>query len=87
MNYEKIYIHIVYSKYTNQTTIRVTENLHRALNSLKTPNESFEDLIWDLIEPHLELSPKTKKDIKISLKEYSEGKSYSLKEVRRELNL
>ncbi|MBS3084868.1 hypothetical protein J4411_03065 [Candidatus Pacearchaeota archaeon] len=46
-----------------QTTIRVTDELHKALSSLRVSSESFEDLIWDLIEPYLELSPQTKKDI------------------------
>ncbi len=70
-----------------QTSIRITNNLHKALRSLKAPNESFEDLIWDLIEPYLELSSQTKKDIKESLEEYKRGEVFSLKEVKEELNL
>ena len=70
-----------------QTTIRITNNLHKALNKIKAPSESFEDLIWDLVEPYLELSIETKKDIADSLEEYKKGKTYTLDEVRKELNV
>lgn len=69
------------------TTIRITGTLHKALSSVRAPNESFEELIWDLLEPYLELSAKTKKEIADSLKEYKEGKTHTLKEVKKELNL
>ena len=61
--------------------------MHKALGSLKASNESFEDLIWDLVEPYLELSPQTKKDIVESLEEYKRGEVFSLKEVKEELGL
>ena len=70
-----------------QTTIRITNNLHKALGSLKSSDESFEDLIWDLIEPYLELSEQTKKDIEDSLKDYEKGKFFSLRAVKEDLNL
>ncbi|MBU2612112.1 MAG: hypothetical protein KKB62_00125 [Nanoarchaeota archaeon] len=70
-----------------QTTIRITENLHKALSKIKAPSESFEDLIWDLVEPYLELSPQTKRNISRSLREYERGEIYSLDEVRKRLNL
>ena len=70
-----------------QTTIRITNNLHKALGSLKASNESFEDLIWDLVEPYLELSPQTKKNIAKSLKEYERGEFFTLEEVREEFGL
>jgi len=69
------------------TTIRITSNLHKALSKVKAPNESFEELIWDLVEPYLELSTETKKDIENSLEEYKKGKVYLLKEVKNELNI
>ena len=70
-----------------QTTIRINKNLHNALVHLKSAGESFEDLLWDLVEPYLELSPKTKKNIEKSLEEYKRGEFYTLEEVRKELNL
>ena len=70
-----------------QTTIRITDSLHKALNSLRTTNESFEELIWDLAEPYLELSTNTKKDIEESLKEFDRGEVYSLDEVKKRFNL
>ena len=70
-----------------QTTIRVTDELHKALSGLRASNESFEDLIWDLIEPYLELSPQTKRNIVQSLKEYERGEIYTLDEVKERLGL
>lgn len=77
----------MYTICMGQTTIRITEDLHNALSKVKAPSESFEDLIWDLVEPYLELSPETKRDIADSLKEYKEEKVYTLEEVRKELNI
>lgn len=71
----------------SQTTIRITNDLHKALSTIKSNDESFEELIWDLIEPYLELSSETKKDIKTSLNEYQKGKITTLSELRKELNL
>ena len=70
-----------------QTTIRITQNLHKALGSVKAQNESFESLLWDLIEPYLKLSDKTEKEIEESKKEYSRGEIFFLKEIKEELNL
>ena len=70
-----------------QTTIRITNNLHKALGSLKDSNESFEDLIWDLVEPYLELSPQTKKHIAKSLEEYERGEFYTLDEIEKAFGL
>ncbi len=71
----------------SQTTIRITNHLHKALGSLKSPSESFEDLIWDLVEPYLELSSQTKKNIVESLEEYKRGEFFTLEEVKEELGL
>jgi len=70
-----------------QTTIRITENLHKALRSLKDSGESFENLIWDLIEPYLELSSSTKRNIERSREEYVRGETFTLEEIKKEFNL
>lgn len=77
----------MYTLSMEQTTIRITQDLHKALESVKAPDESFENLLWDLIEPYLKLSDKTEKDIEEAKKEYLSGKTFSLKEVKEELNL
>ena len=71
----------------NEKTIRITSNLHKALNKVKALNERFEEFIWDLVEPFFELSAESKKDIENSLEDYKKGKVYSLKEVKKELNI
>ena len=66
------------------TSIRISGDLLKALKNFKESNESYEDVIWDFIEPHLELSEETKKDIEISKKEYEKGKFTTLEEVKKE---
>jgi predicted CopG family antitoxin len=68
-----------------QTSIRVSLDLLRTLKKFKEEGDSYEDVIWDFIEPHLELSDEAKKDIEISLNEYKKGQFMTLKEVKKEL--
>ena len=49
--------------------------------------ESYEELIWDLIEDRMEFSEETKKNIAQSEKEYLEGKTITLEEVKKELGI
>jgi len=69
----------------NQTSIRVSEDLLNALKKFKEDNDSYEDVIWDFIEPHLELSEETKKNIEISREEYGRGEFLTLEQVKKEL--
>lgn len=71
----------------NQTSIRISTELLNTLKQFKENNDSYEDIIWDFIEPHLELSQKTKKDIKRSKEEYERGNFSTLEEVKKELGL
>ena len=68
-----------------QTSIRVSKNLLNTLKSFRDEGDSYEDVIWDFVEPHLELSDEAKKDIEISLNEYKKGQFMTLKEVKKEL--
>ena len=69
----------------NQTSIRVSSDLLNALKTFKEKKDSYEDVIWDFIEPHLELSEQAKKDIELSKKEYEKGNFFTLEEVKKEL--
>ena len=69
-----------------QTSIRISSNLLNTLKKFKESNDSYEDVIWDFIEPHLELSKQAKKDIEISKKEYKRGNFSTLEEVKKELS-
>ena len=70
------------------TTIQVSDKL---LNTLKTrkmyDNETYEDVIWDLVEDGLEISEQTKKDIAQAQEEFAQGKFHTHEQVKRELGL
>jgi len=68
-----------------QTSIRVSSDLLNVLKKFKTDKDSYEDIIWDFIEPHLELSEQTKKDIEISKQEYKRGNFVTFEEIKKEL--
>lgn len=70
------------------TTIQISETLQRELSKKKLfDRETYEEVIWDLIEDTLELSEQTKKDIETSRKQIKEGKYKTLEQVRKELGL
>jgi len=70
------------------TTIQVSEKLKEALAKRRfTGKDTYEDIIWDLLEDTMELSEQTKKDIAIARKEIGEGKGIPLSEVKKELGL
>lgn len=71
----------------NQTSIRISSDLLNALKKFKEEGDSYEDIIWDFIEPHLELSGEAKKDIEQSKKEYERGNFVTLQEIKKELGL
>jgi len=56
-----------------------------ALKKFKEEGESYEEVIWDFVEPHLELSEQAKKEIELSKKEYQRGNFSTLEEVKKEL--
>lgn len=68
-----------------QTSIRISADLLNTLKKFKDDNDSYEDVIWDFIEPHLELSEQTKKEIEIAKQEYKRGNFVTLEEVKKEL--
>lgn len=70
------------------TTIQVSQELVSELKDRKmSDNESYEEVIWDLIEDTLELSEETKKEIKQAEEEFKQGKFYTHEEVKKELGL
>lgn len=70
------------------TTIQVSEALVEKLKERKLyDKESYEEVIWDLVEDTEELSEETKKRIKIAEKEIKEGKLVSLEHIKRNIGL
>jgi hypothetical protein len=83
---EKVYICIMHAlDMQKQTSIRISSKLMDTLKKFKEEGESYEEVIWDFIEPHLELSEQTKRDIKQSRKEYERGETSTLEEIKTEL--
>ena len=70
------------------TTIQVSNKLLEKLKDKKMyGKESYEEVIWDLLEDSMELSQETKEHIRQAEKEVSEGKTIALSEVKRKLGL
>ncbi len=68
-----------------QTSIRISADLLNALKKFKADSDSYEDVIWDFIEPHLELSEQAKKDIEKSKEEYRRGNFITHEELKKQL--
>jgi len=70
------------------TTIQISTELRDKLNERKLyENETYEEVIADLIEDSAELSEETKRDIEQSRKDLKAGRIYTLEQVRKELKL
>lgn len=73
------------------TTIQISKNLLKKLKLMKIHNkESYEDIIWDLLEDHMELSEETKRNIKEfeeALKKGDSNKFTKLEDLKKELGL
>lgn len=69
-----------------ETTIQVSKQLMEKLAKMKMhEKESYESIIWDLIEDRLELSKETKTNIANSEAEIKAGKIISLEEIKRKM--
>lgn len=70
------------------TTIQVSNKLVETLKQKKLyDKESYEDIIWDLLEDTMELSEDTKRHIEQSKIEIKEGKTISLIEIKKKLKI
>jgi len=66
------------------TTIQISNELLNRLRGMKIySKESYETIIWDLVEDRLEFSDETKKHIDQSRKDIKEGKTISLEELKK----
>ena len=70
------------------TTIQVSEKLQKELIKRKMyDKETYEEVIWDLVEDTLELDEDTKKEIAQARQEIKEGKYHTMEEVKKELGV
>lgn len=73
---------------TMATTIQISNDLLDKLKHKKMyDKESYEEVIWDMLEDTMELSEETKREILKSEKEFKEGKFKTLEQVEKELGL
>ena len=70
------------------TTIQISRDLQQELNKMKLfSRETYEEVIWNVIEDTKELSEQTKKNIAKSRKEISEGKFITLSNLRKKYKI
>ena len=70
------------------TTIQISEKLQKELSKKKLfLKETYEEVIWDLIEDTLELSEEAKRDIEKSRADIRAGRVHTLSEVKKKLGM
>jgi len=70
------------------TTIQISNALHKELVKRKLfDRETYEEVIWDVIEDTKELNEQTKKEVAKARAEIKAGKVHTLTQVKKELGL
>jgi len=70
------------------TTIQISKDLLETLKKRKfAARESYEEVIWDLLEDTMELSEQTKKNIGEGRKQIAQGKTISLAEIKKKYGM
>lgn len=71
-----------------ETTIQISKKLQEELKKRKIHDkESYESLIWDLLEDSLEISEETKLELTEARKEAAQGNVKSLADIKKELKI
>ena len=69
-----------------ETTIQVSHELMDRLKLMKMQGkESYENIIWDLIEDRLEFSNQTKINLLMSESEIKTGKTISIEKLKQKI--
>ncbi len=70
------------------TTIQISQDLQKELNKMKLYNkETYEEVIWNIIEDTQELNEQTKKEIELARKEFKQGKFVTHAKLKQELGV
>ncbi len=70
------------------TTIQVSEQLVDTLKKRRQyDKESYEEVIWNLVEDTIEVNEETKKEIEQARADYKAGKFYTHEQVKKKLGL
>ena len=68
------------------TTIQISQELkHELLDRKIVENESYEEVIWDMLEDVMELSEETKRSITKAEREIKEGKTVPFEEIKKRI--
>jgi hypothetical protein len=63
--------------------IRISQILKKELDKKRHGSESYEEIIWNLVEDTMEVNEKTKRDIGHARAEYMAGKFYTFEQVKK----
>lgn len=70
------------------TTIQISQDLAQELNKKKLfTRETYEEVIWNIIEDTKELSEQTKKDIAIARQEIASGQFVTLGDLKKKYKI
>ena len=70
------------------TSIQISKRLQKELLKRKFfIKETYEEVIWDMIEDNEELNAQTKKELAETRAEVKAGKVHSLSKIKKELGL
>jgi predicted transcriptional regulator len=70
------------------TTIQISGHLLDALKKRKLyDRESYEEVIWDLVEDTMEVNEEAKKDIEQARADIKAGRFYTHEQVKKKLGL
>jgi len=70
------------------TTVQISNKLQETLMERKFFNrETYEEVIWNLIEDVQELNEETKKELKEARAEVKAGKVHTMPKVKKELGI
>lgn len=68
------------------TTIQISPVLQEELTKRKiVERETYEEVIWDLIEDTMEINEATKKELAEAREEIKSGKFHTLEQIKKEL--
>ncbi len=70
------------------TTIQISRNLQDELSKRKlSERETYEEVLWDLLEDSIEINEETKRELAESRAEIKKGKFHTLERVKKEAGL
>ncbi len=70
------------------TTIQISSDLQKELNKMKLfARETYEEVIWNIIEDTKELSEQTKRDIAKARQEIAKGEFVTLSHLKKKYNI